>query len=120
MPSIKAALKLIGLSFFSYKKGGGASGMRHAETNSYDVRRLLHVKGKKRVIAAEVGRAAARSRGISGRRKSVTFSSASGGDELDELQPGRRVPGGHWQNHRPVEWTEEQQTGKAQSKTGVS
>ncbi|XP_047439510.1 advillin [Mugil cephalus] len=37
-----------------YKKGGVASGMRHTETNSYDVKRLLHVKGKKRVIAKEV------------------------------------------------------------------
>ncbi|XP_053171140.1 advillin isoform X1 [Scomber japonicus] len=37
-----------------YKKGGVASGMRHVETNTYDVRRLLHVKGKKRVIAKEV------------------------------------------------------------------
>ncbi|XP_031702666.1 advillin [Anarrhichthys ocellatus] len=36
------------------KKGGVASGMRHTETNSYDVKRLLHVKGKKRVIANEV------------------------------------------------------------------
>lgn len=38
----------------SYKKGGVASGMRHAETNTYDVKRLLHVKGRKRVIAKEV------------------------------------------------------------------
>ncbi|XP_071399077.1 advillin [Centroberyx affinis] len=37
-----------------YKKGGVASGMRHTETNSYDIERLLHVKGKKRVIAMEV------------------------------------------------------------------
>ncbi|KAM9859541.1 advillin [Aulostomus maculatus] len=37
-----------------YKKGGVASGMRHIETNSYDVKRLLHVKGKKRAIAKEV------------------------------------------------------------------
>ncbi|XP_040889552.1 advillin isoform X2 [Toxotes jaculatrix] len=37
-----------------YKKGGVASGMRHTETNTYDVKRLLHVKGKKRVIAREV------------------------------------------------------------------
>ncbi|KAG8007914.1 Advillin [Nibea albiflora] len=36
------------------KKGGVASGMRHTETNTYDVKRLLHVKGKKRVIAKEV------------------------------------------------------------------
>lgn len=28
--------------------------MRHTETNSYDVKRLLHVKGKKRVTAKEV------------------------------------------------------------------
>lgn len=38
----------------SFKKGGVASGMRHMETNTYDVKRLLHVKGKKRVIAKEV------------------------------------------------------------------
>uniref|UniRef100_A0A8C2WM78 Advillin n=1 Tax=Cyclopterus lumpus TaxID=8103 RepID=A0A8C2WM78_CYCLU len=36
------------------KKGGVASGMRHTETNCYDIKRLLHVKGKKRVIANEV------------------------------------------------------------------
>lgn len=38
----------------SYKKGGVASGMRHTETNSYDIERLLHVKGKRRVTAMEV------------------------------------------------------------------
>uniref|UniRef100_A0A3B3YJD6 HP domain-containing protein n=1 Tax=Poecilia mexicana TaxID=48701 RepID=A0A3B3YJD6_9TELE len=37
-----------------YKKGGVASGMRHTETNAYDIQRLLHVKGKKRIIAKEV------------------------------------------------------------------
>uniref|UniRef100_A0A8B9R0I6 FCP1 homology domain-containing protein n=1 Tax=Anas platyrhynchos TaxID=8839 RepID=A0A8B9R0I6_ANAPL len=37
-----------------YKKGGVASGMKHVETNSYNVQRLLHVKGKKNVVAAEV------------------------------------------------------------------
>ena len=31
-----------------------ASGFRHAETNSYDVKRLLHVKGRKTVQATEV------------------------------------------------------------------
>ncbi|XP_059925112.1 advillin [Gadus macrocephalus] len=36
------------------KKGGVASGMRHTETNSFDVERLLHVKGRKRVMAMEV------------------------------------------------------------------
>uniref|UniRef100_A0A8C7IU46 Advillin n=1 Tax=Oncorhynchus kisutch TaxID=8019 RepID=A0A8C7IU46_ONCKI len=36
-----------------YKKGGVASGMKHIETNSYDIQRLLHVKGKKRVSAME-------------------------------------------------------------------
>uniref|UniRef100_A0A4W6FX20 Advillin n=1 Tax=Lates calcarifer TaxID=8187 RepID=A0A4W6FX20_LATCA len=40
-----------------YKKGGIATGMRHTETNTYDVKRLLHVKGKKRVIATEVSHA---------------------------------------------------------------
>ncbi|NXD78699.1 VILI protein, partial [Halcyon senegalensis] len=37
-----------------YKKGGVASGMKHVETNTYKVQRLLHVKGKKNVIATEV------------------------------------------------------------------
>lgn len=35
------------------------SGMKHIETNSYDVKRLLHVKGKKRVTAKEVSTATA-------------------------------------------------------------
>ncbi|NXS67271.1 VILI protein, partial [Pandion haliaetus] len=37
-----------------YKKGGMASGMKHMETNTYNVQRLLHVKGKKNVVAGEV------------------------------------------------------------------
>ncbi|KAJ3592533.1 hypothetical protein NHX12_007660 [Muraenolepis orangiensis] len=37
-----------------YKKGGVASGMTHVETNNYDVKRLLHVKGRKHVVAGEV------------------------------------------------------------------
>ncbi|KAL7837477.1 hypothetical protein SRHO_G00271880 [Serrasalmus rhombeus] len=37
-----------------YKQGGVASGMRHVETNSYDIRRLLHVKGQRKVTAKEV------------------------------------------------------------------
>ncbi|XP_072306986.1 villin-1 [Eucyclogobius newberryi] len=37
-----------------YKQGGVASGFNHVETNSYDVLRLLHVKGKKHVTATEV------------------------------------------------------------------
>ncbi|XP_061689947.1 advillin isoform X2 [Syngnathoides biaculeatus] len=37
-----------------YKKGGVASGMKHTESNTYDIKRLLHVKGKKRVVAKEV------------------------------------------------------------------
>ncbi|XP_015272840.1 PREDICTED: advillin [Gekko japonicus] len=37
-----------------YKKGGVASGMNHVETNVYNVRRLLHVKGKRNVTATEV------------------------------------------------------------------
>lgn len=31
-----------------------ASGMKHVETNTYNVQRLLHVKGKKNVAAGEV------------------------------------------------------------------
>ncbi|NWH76618.1 VILI protein, partial [Piaya cayana] len=37
-----------------YKKGGVASGMKHVETNTYNIQRLLHVKGKKNVMAGEV------------------------------------------------------------------
>ncbi|XP_074125920.1 advillin [Sminthopsis crassicaudata] len=37
-----------------YKKGGVASGMKHVETNTYDVKRLLHVKGKRHIAATEV------------------------------------------------------------------
>ncbi|KAG7261943.1 hypothetical protein CRUP_007002 [Coryphaenoides rupestris] len=37
-----------------YKKGGVASGMKHVETNTYDIKRLLHVKGRKHVVAGEV------------------------------------------------------------------
>uniref|UniRef100_A0A8C3VY95 Villin-1 n=1 Tax=Catagonus wagneri TaxID=51154 RepID=A0A8C3VY95_9CETA len=36
------------------RKGGVASGMKHVETNSYDIQRLLHVKGKRNVVAGEV------------------------------------------------------------------
>ncbi|MGH0120717.1 UNVERIFIED_CONTAM: hypothetical protein FKN15_031646 [Acipenser sinensis] len=37
-----------------YKQGGVASGMKHVETNVYNIKRLLHVKGKKHVVAGEV------------------------------------------------------------------
>ncbi|XP_055486658.1 villin-1-like [Leucoraja erinacea] len=37
-----------------YKRGGVASGLKHVETNAYNVQRLLHVKGRKNVHAAEV------------------------------------------------------------------
>ncbi|KAM5288964.1 advillin [Ctenodactylus gundi] len=37
-----------------YRKGGVASGMKHVETNTYDMRRLLHVKGKRNIVATEV------------------------------------------------------------------
>ncbi|XP_077159180.1 villin-like protein [Paroedura picta] len=37
-----------------YKKGGIASGFKHVETNVYNIKRLLHVKGKKHVSATEV------------------------------------------------------------------
>lgn len=40
----------------SYKKGGVASGFKHVETNMYNIKRLLHVKGKKHVSATEVSR----------------------------------------------------------------
>nr|XP_018668862.1 villin-1 isoform X2 [Ciona intestinalis] len=36
-----------------YCKGGVASGFKHVETNQYDVRRLLRVKGRKTVNATE-------------------------------------------------------------------
>ncbi|XP_075407483.1 advillin [Tenrec ecaudatus] len=37
-----------------YKKGGVATGMKHVETNTYAVKRLLHVKGKRNIRATEV------------------------------------------------------------------
>ncbi|XP_067871824.1 villin-1 [Heterodontus francisci] len=37
-----------------YKKGGLASGFKHVETNMYNIKRLLHAKGKKNVTATEV------------------------------------------------------------------
>ncbi|KAJ8375007.1 hypothetical protein SKAU_G00055870 [Synaphobranchus kaupii] len=37
-----------------YKKGGVASGFHHVETNVYNILRLLHIKGRKRVRATEV------------------------------------------------------------------
>ncbi|KAF1659584.1 Villin-1, partial [Aptenodytes patagonicus] len=37
-----------------YKKGGVSSGMKHVEMNTYNIQRLLHVKGKKNVVAEEV------------------------------------------------------------------
>ncbi|XP_070474390.1 villin-1 [Equus przewalskii] len=36
------------------QKGGVSSGMKKVETNSYEVQRLLHVKGKRNVVAGEV------------------------------------------------------------------
>ncbi|KAI1888925.1 hypothetical protein AGOR_G00173780 [Albula goreensis] len=37
-----------------YKKGGVASGFQHVETNVYNIRRLLQIKGRKHVKATEV------------------------------------------------------------------
>ncbi|XP_038149535.1 villin-1 isoform X1 [Cyprinodon tularosa] len=37
-----------------YKKGGVSSGFNHVETNIYNIKRLLHVKGRKHVSATEV------------------------------------------------------------------
>ena len=42
-------------SLHRIRKGGVASGMKQVETNSYDIQRLLHVKGKRNVVAGEVG-----------------------------------------------------------------
>ncbi|XP_051870243.1 villin-1-like [Pristis pectinata] len=39
---------------FIYKRGGVATGLKHVETNTYNVQRLLHVKGRKNVYATEV------------------------------------------------------------------
>lgn len=41
-------------SLFRIQKGGVASGMKRVETNSSEVQRLLHVKGKRNVVAGEV------------------------------------------------------------------
>ncbi|XP_078259380.1 villin-1-like [Rhinoraja longicauda] len=37
-----------------YKRGGVASGLKHVETNAYNVQRLLQVKGRKNIHATEV------------------------------------------------------------------
>lgn len=37
-----------------YKKGGVGSGFTHVEVNTYNIQRLLHVKGTKHVTAREV------------------------------------------------------------------
>ncbi|XP_061082475.1 villin-1 isoform X1 [Conger conger] len=37
-----------------YRRGGVASAMKQVETNTYSVQRLLHVKGRKQVLAREV------------------------------------------------------------------
>ncbi|XP_006867873.1 PREDICTED: villin-1 isoform X2 [Chrysochloris asiatica] len=36
------------------RKGGVASGLKEVKTNSYDIQRLYHVKGKRNVVAGEV------------------------------------------------------------------
>ena len=41
--------------FLSYRKGGRDSALKFAETNMYNVQRLLHIKGRKHVSATEVG-----------------------------------------------------------------
>lgn len=45
----------------SYKRGGVASGFKHVETNVYNIKRLLQVKGKKHVSATEVSTSVLRS-----------------------------------------------------------
>lgn len=44
----------LSLDSHSYKKGGVDSGMKHVVTNVSDVKRLLHVKGRRKVSAKEV------------------------------------------------------------------
>lgn len=41
-------------SLLSYRKGGLASGLRHVETNMYNIQRLLHIQAGKHVSATEV------------------------------------------------------------------
>lgn len=41
-------------SLLSYRKGGLASALKHVETNMYNIRRLLRIKGRKHVSATEV------------------------------------------------------------------
>ncbi|KAM7410585.1 hypothetical protein PAMA_001831 [Pampus argenteus] len=41
-------------SGIKYKKGGVASGFQHVVTNDIDVKRLLHVKGRRRIRGTEV------------------------------------------------------------------
>ncbi|XP_073731888.1 advillin isoform X1 [Misgurnus anguillicaudatus] len=37
-----------------YKSGGVSTGMNHVETNTYNIQRLLHVKGRRKVTGTEV------------------------------------------------------------------
>ena len=54
-PTSQPTLQLQLTSLLRIRKGGVASGMKHVETNSSEVQRLLHVKGKRNVVAGEVG-----------------------------------------------------------------
>lgn len=41
-------------SLLSYRKGGLACGLKHVETDMYNIQRLLHIQGRKHVSATEV------------------------------------------------------------------
>lgn len=50
------SVKHMSLYILSYKSGGVSTGMNHVETNTYNIQRLLHVKGKRKVTGTEVSK----------------------------------------------------------------
>lgn len=123
-----------------------ASGMKQVETNSYDVQRLLHVKGKRNVVAGEVGigpgpgawppvsppslgggqrprrgegrEEAGKSRGLwqVSEWRLQLPSGVPGGGVLEEFQPWGCFSPGPWEGYHPVERAGEQPHGETQGK----
>ncbi len=53
-PSIILFNRMSQLSFLTPQQGGVASGFNHVLTNDVDVKRLLHIKGRRAIRATEV------------------------------------------------------------------
>lgn len=67
---------------FLSQKGGVASGFHHVETNDMNVKRLLHIKGRRAIRATEVN---------------MSWNSFNKGDcfiiDLGKVRTGHYVPG---------------------------